>query len=96
MEYIYAGLLLYKAGKKINEENLENVMKAAGISPDIGRIKAVTAALEGTDIESVLKSAHAMPMVQASAAKAPKKEKKKEKEEEKKEESAGLGALFGP
>ena len=95
MEYIYASLLLHKAGKTINEANLENVMKAAGISPDIGRIKAVTAALEGVDIENALKSMHAMPVVQTTATEAPKIEEKKEKEEEKKDEMTGLGALFG-
>ncbi|RLI13743.1 50S ribosomal protein P1, partial [Candidatus Bathyarchaeota archaeon] len=34
MEYIYAAMLLHKAGKDINEENLTQVLTAAGINPD--------------------------------------------------------------
>jgi len=32
MEYVYAAMLLHKAGKEINEEGLTNVLTAAGIN----------------------------------------------------------------
>ena len=31
MEYIYAAMLLHKAGKPINESNVKNVLTAAGM-----------------------------------------------------------------
>ena len=34
MEYVYAALLLHKAGKEINEENVNQILGAAGIKPD--------------------------------------------------------------
>jgi large subunit ribosomal protein L12 len=101
MEYVYAALLLHKAGQKMSAKNMEAVLTAAGVKPDKGRIKALLAALEGVDIDDALKSA-AMPMAVAapSAAAAladtPAEEKKEEKEEEKEEEEvAGLSSLFG-
>ena len=99
MEYVYAALLLHKAGKEINEENLKNVISAAGITPDEGRIKSLVASLKGKNIDELIKNAVvAQPTAQASAPVEQKKEEKKEEEkEEKKEEeaAAGLGALFG-
>ena len=99
MEYVYAALLLHKAGKEINEENLKNVISAAGITPDEGRIKSLVASLKGKNIDELIKNAVvAQPMTQAAAPVEQKKEEKKEEEkEEKKEEeaAAGLGALFG-
>jgi len=106
MEYVYAAMLLYKAGKEINEENLTQVLTAAGINADTTRIKALVASLADVNIEEAIKSAPTMmvapataPATAAPAAEAkPKEEKKKKEEEEKaKEEAAleGLGALFG-
>ncbi|RJS69977.1 50S ribosomal protein P1 [Candidatus Bathyarchaeota archaeon] len=107
MEYIYAAMLLHKAGKDINEENLTQVLTAAGINPDAVRVKAVVASLAEVDIDEAIKSAPTMmaapaaPVAAAPAAEEakPKEEEKKKKEEEekKKEEEAleGLGALFG-
>jgi len=106
MEYVYAAMLLHKAGKEINEENLTQVLKAAGINADTTRIKALVASLAEVNIEEAIKSAPTMmaapataPATAAPAAEAkPKEEKKKKEEEEKaKEEAAleGLGALFG-
>jgi large subunit ribosomal protein L12 len=106
MEYVYAAMLLHKAGKEINEENLTQVLKAAGINADAARIKALVASLADVNIEEAIKSAPTMmaapaaaPAAAAPAAEAkPKEEKKKKEEEEKaKEEAAleGLGALFG-
>jgi large subunit ribosomal protein L12 len=104
MEYIYSALLLHSAGKEINEENIKKVLTAAGVKPDEGRVKALTASLEGVNIADVLKNA-AVAMstatVAAPAAAAPAEAKKEEKKEEKKkpevseeEAAAGLSALF--
>jgi large subunit ribosomal protein L12 len=106
MEYVYAAMLLHKAGKPVNEENLNTVLNAAGVNPDAARVKALVAALEGVNIEEAIKTAPAFAAAAAPAAQAPqapakeaKPEEKKEKkgEEKQKEEAAleGLGALFG-
>jgi large subunit ribosomal protein L12 len=110
MEYIYSAMLLYSAGKEITESNIENVLKAAGIEPDITRIKALVASLEGVDIKSIVESVVTLPTTPAEKVKEPEKEevekkeeKEKEEEKEKKEEkvvteeeaAAGLSALFG-
>ncbi len=103
MEYVYAAMLLHKAGKPVNEDNLNAVLNAAGVNPDAARVKALVAALEGVNIEEAIKTAPAFaaaaaPQAPAAPAKEEKKEEKKKPEEEKaKEEAAleGLGALFG-
>jgi large subunit ribosomal protein L12 len=106
MEYVYAAMLLHKAGKPVNEENINAVLNAAGVSPDAARVKALVAALEGVNIEEAIKTAPAFaapaagPAAQAPSAPAaakPEEKKEKEKEEKQKEEAAleGLGALFG-
>ena len=106
MEYVYAAMLLHKAGKPINEENLNAVLNAAGLTADAAQVKALVASLEGVNIEEAIKTA---PMLAAQVAapvqgpaepaKEAKTEEKKEKkgEEKQKEEAAleGLGALFG-
>lgn len=103
MEYIYGAMLLHSAGKKITEENIKKVLTAAGVKADDARIKALTASLEGVDIEEAIKTA-AVPVAAAPAQPAASgdKEKKEEKKEKKEEEevseeeaAAGLGALFG-
>jgi large subunit ribosomal protein L12 len=102
MEYVYAALLLHKLKQEITEDNVKNVIKATGATPDDVRIKALVAALSEVNIEEALKatpptvSSVAPPVaggVSATSA-APKEEEKKE---EKKEEEAleGLSALFG-
>ena len=102
MEYVYAAMLLHKAGKEITEKNVSEVLTAAGVSADAARVKALVASIAEVDIDEAIKSAPAMmAAAPASAAAAPAKEEKKEEEEEedqsKKEEEAmeGLGALFG-
>ncbi|MDT7876022.1 MAG: 50S ribosomal protein P1 [Sulfolobaceae archaeon] len=106
MEYIYASLLLHSAKKEINEENLKNVLSAAGITVDEVRLKAVVAALKEVNIDEVLKNAAATPVAVAAApaqaqaqAQAEKKEEKKEEEEKKgpseEEIGGGLASLFG-
>ncbi|MEM2118665.1 MAG: 50S ribosomal protein P1 [Candidatus Bathyarchaeia archaeon] len=108
MEYIYAAMLLHKAGKEINEENLTQVLTSAGINADAVRVKALVASLAEVKIDEAIKSAPTMMAAPAAAPAAggapaaeakPKEEdkKKKEEDEKKKEEAAleGLGALFG-
>ncbi len=104
MKYIYAALLLYEAGKEINEENLKKVLEAIGEEPDPGMIKSLVTSLQGIDIKEVIESAVAVPTAPAAPVAAPAEEEKEEKaeeaEEEKEEEEEeealeGLGALFG-
>ena len=101
MEYVYAAMLLHKAGKEITEENLTEVLKAAGVNVEPAKVKALVASLSEIDIDEAIKSA---PMFAAAPAPAaPAEEKKEEVKEEKKEEEEkeeetaleGLGALFG-
>jgi len=100
MEYVYAAMLLHKAGKEINEKSVSEVLTAAGVSADAVRVKALVASIAEVDIEEAIKSAPTM-MAAAPAAvvSAPAEEKKEEEEEDqtKKEEEAmeGLGSLFG-
>jgi large subunit ribosomal protein L12 len=102
MEYVYAAMLLHKAGKEIDEKNVSEVLTAAGITADAARVKALVASLAEVDIEEAIKAAPAMmAAAPAAAAAAPAEEAKKEEEPEedqtKKEEEAmeGLGSLFG-
>ena len=104
MEYIYSAMLLHSAGKKITEEGIKKILTAAGVKADDARIKALTASLEGVNIDDAIKTA-AVPVAAAPAVSEKdtstkeKKEQKKEKEEEEEvseeEAAAGLGALFG-
>ncbi|MBN1792672.1 50S ribosomal protein P1 [Candidatus Woesearchaeota archaeon] len=102
MEYIYAAMLLHKAGQKVTEEAVKKVLQAAGVNVDDARVKALVAALEGVNIDEAIKTAAiAAPVAAAPAAGgAPHAEGKKEKKEEEnkpsaEEAAAGLGALFG-
>lgn len=107
MEYIYAAMLLHKAGKGITESAVKSVLTAAGVSTDEVRVKALVAALDGVNIDAAIeKAALVAPAAAAptpSAGSAPagageaKKEEKSKEDDKKAEESAaaGLGALFG-
>jgi large subunit ribosomal protein L12 len=104
MEYIYSAMLLHSAGKKITDEHIKKILTAAGIKADDARIKALTASLEGVNIDEAIKTAAVVATAAPVAAAAPaagkpeeKKEEKKKKEPEVSEEeaAAGLGALFG-
>jgi len=105
MENVYAAMLLHKAGKEINEENVTNVLTAAGITVDAVQVKALVASLSEVDIDEAIKAAPTMmaaapaPAAAAPAAEEkPKEDKKKKAEEDKAKEDAaleGLGALFG-
>ncbi len=97
MELIYAAILLHKAGKEINEENIKKVLESVGIQKTEAEIKALVAALDGVDIEEAIKQAvmpTAAPAGTTEKAEV-KEEPKEEKEEETKEAAAGLGSLFG-
>jgi len=104
MEYIYAAMLLHKAGKEVNEANLTQVLTAAGVNADTVRVKALVASLAEVKIDEAIKAAPTMMAAPAAAPAAPaaeakpKEEKKEKKEDEKQKEEAaleGLGALFG-
>jgi len=51
MEYIYSALVLHAAGKQVSEDAVAVILKSAGVEPDASRIKALTASLEGVDID---------------------------------------------
>lgn len=96
MELVYIAMLLHKAGKEINEANIKRVVDAVGLKKSDAEIKGLVSALEGVNIDEVIKEA---AIVQAPVA--VKEEKKQVKEEAKEEKAseekaaAGLGALFG-
>lgn len=54
MEYVHAALLLNKAGKEVNEENLTNVLESADIEVDEAQVKSLMTALEDVDIEEAI------------------------------------------
>ena len=102
MEYIYAALLLHKAGKKVDENGVKAVLTAAGVAVNESRIKALIAALDGVNIEEAISKAAAAPVAVAAApaaghaAPAAKEEAPEEhKKEDEESGMAGLGALFG-
>jgi large subunit ribosomal protein L12 len=110
MEYVYAALLLHKLKQDITEDSVKNVVKAAGVTPDDVRVKALVAALSEVQIDEALKAAPvAVAAAGAPAAAAPAAGgagaaaaggaggEATAKEEEKKEEEAleGLSSLFG-
>ena len=99
MEYVYAAMLLHKAGKEINEDAVKKILSAAGVEVNDAKIKALIAALDGVNIEEAIKKqAIAAAPVASAEVSAPAEAKKEEKKEEKKDENAGaagLGALFG-
>ena len=104
MEYIYAALLLHKAGKDVSEENVKAVLSAAGVAANDARVKALVASLEGVDINEAIEKAAAAPVAVAAApaaagaapaAAAAEEEPEKDEKEEEESGMAGLGALFG-
>jgi len=104
MEYVYAAMLLNKAGKDVSADALTKTLSAAGISVDEARVKATAAALVDVDINKVIEetqltsasAAPAAPAASADAAEESPAEAKEEKTEASEEDVAeGLGALFG-
>jgi len=102
MEYVYSAMVLHAAKKPVTEDGVTAVLKAAGVTPDAARVKALVAALEGVNIDEAIATAVAAPVAAAPAA-GPAEKKEEKKKEEKKEEkgvseaeaAAGLSALFG-
>ena len=102
MEYVYAAMLIHKAGGKIDEATVTKVLEAAGAKPDSAKVKALVASFDGVNIEKVIKESSVMQVAAPAAGEAKAEEKKEEKpkakEEEKKSQeqaAAGLGSLFG-
>ncbi len=100
MENIYAALLLHKAGKDVNEENVKSVVAATGVEIDESKIKSLVASLKGVDIAKELENASLVAAAPAGGSapaegKAEKKEEAKPKEEKKEAAAEGLSALFG-
>ena len=95
-------MVLHAAKKPVTEDGVTSVLKAAGVSVDAARVKALIAALEGVNIDEAIATAVAAPVAAAPAA-GPAEKKDDKKKEEKKEEkgvteaeaAAGLSALFG-
>ena len=67
MEYVYAALILNETGEEINEDNVTDVLEAAGVDVEESRVKALVAALEDVDIEEAIETAAAAPAAGASA-----------------------------
>jgi large subunit ribosomal protein L12 len=103
MEYVYAALLLHRLKQDVTEDNVKNVIKATGASPDEVKVKALVAALSDVNIDEALKAAPVAVSAPTSTSPAPAPasaaaaESPAAKEEEKKEEEAleGLSSLFG-
>ena len=104
MEYIYAAMVLHKAGKEVNEAAVTKVLESAGVQVDASRVKALVSALEGVDIDQAIKESAVVAPVAvpttSSGEKSPaegedKEAKKKEDKPSTDEAAAGLGSLFG-
>ncbi|AFZ71501.1 50S ribosomal protein P1 [Natronobacterium gregoryi] len=68
MEYVYAALILNESGEEINEDNLTDVLDAAGVDVEESRVKALVAALEDVDIDDAVEEAAAAPAAAAGGA----------------------------
>ncbi len=99
MEYVYAAMLLHSAETEIDEKAVTAVLKAAGVTADSARVKALVASLSGVDIAEAMATAVASPAAAAPAAAAASAEAAPAAEEEVEEEEGGgfegLGSLFG-
>ena len=68
MEYVYAALILHESGEELNEDNLTDVLDAAGVDVEESRVKALVAALEDVDVEEAIETAAAVPAGGAGGA----------------------------
>lgn len=92
-------MLLHKASKPINEENVKKVLHSIGINKDDGEVKALVAAMAEVDIEKAIKEA-AVPITTSATTSAQggvtkKEEKKEEPKEDPDKAAVGLSSLFG-
>jgi large subunit ribosomal protein L12 len=71
MEYVYAALILHETDEEINEDNLTEVLDAAGVDVEESRVKALVAALEDVDVEEAIETAAAVPAGGAGGGGAP-------------------------
>ena len=96
MGYIHAALILHESGKQISKETIVGTLKGAGVDADPAKAEMVAAALQGANIEDILKAAAAAPVAVAAAPAAGEAKKEEPKEEKKSEEeaAAGLAGLF--
>ncbi len=102
MEYVYAAMLLHSAETEIDEKAVTAVLKAAGVTADSARVKALVASLSGVDIAEAMATAVAAPAAAApvAAAAGGSSEAAPAAEEEEEDEDddggfEGLGSLFG-
>jgi large subunit ribosomal protein L12 len=102
MELIYAALTLSEADKEINEENLQDIVDAAGLDVEDSEIAALVAALEDVDIQEAMETAVAggaapAPSGDDSEDEADEEKADEEADEEKADEeeaAEGLGNMF--
>ena len=96
MEYVYAALLLHKAGKPVDAGSITKVMQASGAEVDESKVKSLVASLSGVDIDKELENAVVASAAPAAGGEAPEaKEEEAPKEEKKEASAAGLSSLFG-
>ncbi|MEM5831059.1 MAG: 50S ribosomal protein P1 [Candidatus Aenigmatarchaeota archaeon] len=102
MEYIYAALLLHSAKKEITEENLRNVLAAAGIPINEAKLKSLVESLKDINIDDIIKSASSTSIpiqvqttTQTSTETKTEEKKKEESKAAEEQAVAGLAALFG-
>lgn len=102
MELIYAALTLHEAGNEVNEDNLQDIVDAAGLDVEDSEIAALVAALEDVDIQEAMETAvaaggaAAAPATDDSAEEEEEEAEEEEEEDDSSEEEAaeGLGSMF--
>jgi large subunit ribosomal protein L12 len=102
MELVYAALTLSEADKEINEENLQDIVDAAGLDVEDSEVAALVAALEDVDIQEAMETAVAggaapAPSGDESSDEAEEEEAEEEEEDEDDgddEAAEGLGNMF--
>jgi large subunit ribosomal protein L12 len=101
MELVYAALTLSEADKEITEENLQDIVDAAGLDVEDSEIAALVAALEDVDIEEAMETAVAGGAAPAPSGDDSDEEEEEEAEEEEEEDdeseeeaAEGLGNMF--
>lgn len=101
MELVYAALTLSEAEKEITEENLQDIVDAAGLDVEDSEIAALVAALEDVDIEEAMETAVAGGAAPAPSGDDSEEEEEEEAEDEEEEDdeseeeaAEGLGNMF--